>query len=352
MSRTARTGMTSASITPPDSKKWWQGLFAPKRPPTPFDVACPCGHILHGIRRRRHQVLTCNQCQNQVFIYPQSPWSSAAFDPLAEPAATSSRARRFWLRFGMPLLAGAVTAALLIAVFVAVMPYLSRPVANSQPPSQPASVQLQEHIAEGQRALAAGNFNLALGEFNAALDLRDRQPDLLASKQQRDLIQLQRQSDLLARLHNQPLQELLKEALLTPRAEEWTLRFETVHKGRSVLLDDVVRRDAASGRLVLACYELRAGDEKAFVYLDDLKILQMMPLEPRRRLIFGGRLKSAAREERGAWVFHFEPESGVLLTDADAAAACWPTPLDAEAIRTLQRQAEWLQELPAQHPAP
>jgi len=249
------------------------------------------------------------------------------------------------------LLAGGVTLLLLVAVFAALLPYLSRPIANNQPATLPTAAQLQEHIAEGQRALADGNFNLALGEFNKALDLRERQSDLLSAKQQRDLIQLQRQSDLLARLYNQPLQDLLKEALLTPRAEEWTLRFETVHKGRTILLDDVVQRDPASGRLVLACFELRAGDEKAVVSVDDLKILQMMPLEPARRLIFGGRLKSAAREERGAWVLHFEPESGVLMTDADAAAACWPTPLDAEAVRTLQRQAERLQELPAQQPA-
>ena len=51
-------------------------------------------------------------------------------------------------------------------------------------------------------------------------------------------------------------------------------------------------------------------------------------------------------------VIRFEPDSGVLLTDPEATAACWPMPLERDVLRTLQRQDEWLRDLPAQRPAP
>jgi hypothetical protein len=80
--------------------------------------------------------------------------------------------------------------------------------------------------------------------------------------------------------------------------------------------------------------------------------LQLVPLDPPPRLIFGGRLAGLAREAGGGWVVRFEPDSGVLLTDAAALAACSPVPPDADALQTLRRQEEWLRELRAQSPAP
>jgi hypothetical protein len=219
-------------------------------------------------------------------------------------------------------------------------------------PSRPAEAILSEHIDAGRLALTNGDFHLAKGELDAAVKLRDLQPELLTPKQSRDLNQLQRQADLLARIDNLPLQDILKEAVITPRDEEWHAHFEATHKGRTVLLDDVVRRDPATGWLVPACFEVRAGGEKAVVALDDLRILRSLPLDPPPRLIFGGRLKSMVREANGAWVIRFEPESGVLLTDPDAVTACWPVPPDAEVFRTLHRQEEWLRDLSAQRPAP
>ena len=250
------------------------------------------------------------------------------------------------------MLAGGVTLALCVAGFVVLLPFLFRPTNPAATEPRPTAVQLGDRTDSGRRALADGTFNVAVREFNAAIELRDRQPDLLTARQGRDLNQLQRQADLLARLHSLPLQDVLKEAALTPGGEEWRGHFDAVHKGRTVLFDDAVRRDAGMGRLALACYDVRAGTEKAVVALDDLTLLHALPLDPPPRLIFGGRLLGMAREKGGVWVVHFEPDSGVLLTDTDAVAACWPVPPDRDVLRTLQRQVEWLRDLPAQRPAP
>jgi len=65
-----------------------------------------------------------------------------------------------------------------------------------------------------------------------------------------------------------------------------------------------------------------------------------------RRLFFGGRLASVAREAGGEWVIRFERGSGALLTDLDIAAAVSPLPLDAEQRGVIEAQAEWLAQLP------
>jgi hypothetical protein len=293
----------ASSAQQTDGRRWWSGFFTARQPPVPFEVSCRCGRVLHGHRRRRGQVVPCPACAEPVFVFPRSPWhaNGAATDP-TRPRSTAA--------------------------------------------------QLTERLQAGRRALADGAFNVALRELNEAVELRDRQPDLLTPKQSRDLNQLQRQADLLARVHSQPLQELLKEAVATRNEDNWRLRFDKDHKGKTVILDDVVRRDPATGKLVLAAWEVRAGSEKAVVALDDLLLLRALPLEPPPRLIFGGRLHSLEREAGGVWVIHFEPDSGVLLTDADAVTACWPVPPDGDVLRTLQRQEEWLRDLPAQRPAP
>ena len=60
-----------------------------------------------------------------------------------------------------------------------------------------------------------------------------------------------------------------------------------------------------------------------------------------RRCLFGARLADCKREEGGRWVFRFEPESAVLLTDEGATAACCPGPID-DLREILRRQDEWL----------
>jgi hypothetical protein len=68
-------------------------------------------------------------------------------------------------------------------------------------------------------------------------------------------------------------------------------------------------------------------------------------------VLFGARLAGCFREAGGGWVIHFEPESGVLLTDPGAAASCCPAPPGRELEEVLRRQEEWLSDLPGQRPA-
>jgi hypothetical protein len=134
------------------------------------------------------------------------------------------------------------------------------------------------------------------------------------------------------------------------RPDEWQDRFRAQHLGKAVVFDDVVGRDPA-GRPALAVYRVGAGGEKARVALEDLRLLRRLPLDPPQRLVFGGRLASLEREDGGGWVFHFDPDSGVLLTDAGAVAACVGPP-DADLLEVLRRQQQWLaDQAPGVRPA-
>ena len=77
--------------------------------------------------------------------------------------------------------------------------------------------------------------------------------------------------------------------------------------------------------------------------LEDLVLLRDLPLDAEPRVIFGARLARCAREEGGTWVVRFEPDSGVLLTDAGAVEACFPAAMDERLRETLVRQKGWVE---------
>jgi hypothetical protein len=189
----------------------------------------------------------------------------------------------------------------------------------------------------GQRELREGNAHLALKKFNAAIDQHGRDPHALGREEIQRLYRLRRQSELLAHLLDNSLEEILQQAMQIRNEDEWHAKFAD-YRGRGVLFEDVLRRDAAD-RPVLGNYVPRAADVQARVALDDLALLRPLPLDPPRRWLFGARLASCRREEGGVWTFHFEPDSGVLVTEEAAAAACWPGPLDEE-LRALLRYQE------------
>jgi hypothetical protein len=247
----------------------------------------------------------------------------------------------------MPAVAGAISLAVLLVLFLLALPLLSRHApGDAESPAQ----QLAAATEAGRRALADGNYRLALGELSKAVELRDRHPGLLAPADDRRLTQLQRQSDLLARLLSRSLQEIVQEASLVRDPAEWQKKFDADYRGRTVIFDDVARRDA-DGRPALSTYAVVVNKETVRLALEDLRLLQALPLAPPPRLLFGARLAGCAREDGGAWVVHFEPDSGVLLTDPGAAAACCPAPLGRDLEEALRRQEEWLNDLAGQRPA-
>jgi hypothetical protein len=250
----------------------------------------------------------------------------------------------------MPAVAGAVCLAVLLVLFLLALPLLSRHAPRGQTEELSPAQRLAAATEAGRRALADGNYRLALRELNAAVDLRDGNPGLLAPAEERRLIQLRRQSDLLARLLSRSLQEIVQEAALLRDPDEWQAKFADDYRGHAVLFDDVVSRDA-DGRPALSTYAVIANKETVRLALEDLKLLQTMPPQPPTRMLFGARLAGCVREEGGGWVIHFEAESGVLLTDPGAAASCCPAPLGREREEVLRRQEEWLRDLPGQRPA-
>jgi hypothetical protein len=87
---------------------------------------------------------------------------------------------------------------------------------------------------------------------------------------------------------------------------------------------------------------LRLHEERAHLELGDLQLLERLPLTQAQRVVFGGRLAGVRREPGRGWVVRLEPDSGVLLTDLGALAACLPDP-DGPPVQALRdRQVEWI----------
>jgi hypothetical protein len=286
---------------------------------------------LQGHRRPHHQIALCSGCGRKHLILPASPW-------LAHASAKAARGSTSHLHPGRLLLvivAGGVAAMGLI--FFAVKPYLRR--GDSALIEAPAA-NIRGRIEAGQRELREGNVHLAAEVMRSALRERERNPDALGREELQRLQQLYRQCDLLARLLDRSLEEILQQALHHRDDNEWSAKFAD-YRGRTVVFDDVLRRDA-DGRPVLAAYVAQVGEVKARIAFEDLSLFRPMSLDPPQRALFGAALASCRREEGGVWVVRFEPDSAVLLTDDDAAAACCPPPLDVDLRAVLRRQAEWL----------
>ena len=319
-------------------RRCWLLLRSDAGPPEPFAVACECGGAVSGLRRARPQTVRCPLCARPLFVLPRSRWPQPAGEqppgaPPPTPPSPPGRRRRPWL---MPLLAGAATLALVVGAFVVLLPMLTRP--RPAPEGRPADEEVRRLQASARRALAEGKYRQALRDADAAKELSDRRPDALTRDERRDVVQLWRQSDVLARLLDVPLQEIVKQASLAPE-DDWQPRFRELYQGRAVLFDDRLRYDVV-GRAALHTYEVRLGDERVRLAVDELKVLRPLPLEPTPRVLFGARLAQVGREP-GGWVVRFDPDSGVLFTDPDAALC---VPLDDELRTVLERQAEWLKK--------
>lgn len=292
----------------------------------PYEVSCVCGRPLRGQRQSARQIICCPSCGRKRFILPNSPW------PTSEASAPKEQAARLNLnRFLLVIVFGGVLAMALI--FLLVRPYLRRPVAPGDS---------QALLAEGERQLRQGNVFLALQNLNAVLNQRNRNSNILSREEHHRLEQLWRQTDLLARLLDQPLEEILHQATQHRNDEEWRAKFAH-YRGRTVVFDDVLRRDTQD-QPILGSYLVRVGEMEARVALEDLTLLRQLPLDPPRRWLFGARLADCRREAGGVWVFRFDPDSATLLSDEMAAAVCCPAPLDEELLDVLKRQSEWLRK--------
>lgn len=317
--------------------------FRPRQPVAgpPYEVACTCGQILRGVRQARRQFVPCPACGRKVFVLARSPLPP----PEEGRAAGPPSSRRPWR---LPLIGGVSTLAILVFLFIVLAPFLGRHAPPREETKDRPDVGAQ--IASARQALAQGDFHLAARELQAALEQDGRDPSVLAPAERGELIRLQQQSDLLSRLSSRPLEEIVQEADPVLHDEEWQERFRRDYEGKTVLFDDEVRFEGAAGpdgrrRPVLVHYRVVANGRPVRLALEDLDVLQNLPLERPRRLLFGGRLARVEREAGGRWMVGFAPDGGALLTDRGAAEAVCPG-VDKDLLEVLKRQEEWSSRLP------
>ena len=308
----------------------------------PYRVECSCGQVIEGTRRPVHQVLPCPRCGAENFVFPLSPWPRIGppGDPLSGQRRTGPLRRLAPWKILLPL-GLAITATLILIVFL--LHGNGNPQGNPAPPSKDPA----PHLAAARTALDQGNFRTALKELALAEAIQKPLPVPLLER--RKLTQLRRQAALMADLVSVPLEELLQEANdLGP--DEWQLVFADRYRGKAVLFDAEVCRTGAGNYEVY--YDLRAGGQPVRIAVGDLDMIKElgknMCLDQPTRLIMGGRLADIGPEPGDNWVVHFQPESGVLLTDrAILLVACPGYRKGLPGLkRTLNRQAEWLTILP------
>jgi hypothetical protein len=294
----------------------------------PFGVKCSEGHLVTGLRQRRHQVLRCPDCGANVFVLPKSPFASIQH---ASSLDSTAIRRSLWSR---PLWAGSATLVLVTVAIAALLIILHQ--------KGEATPDLRAHRLAADEAIRSGRLHHAAEELAIAQALALKQPGTLSPAELRSLTQQYREISLLADLLSESLDEILLRASRLPE-DEWKAQFQKRYLGpglaNAVVFDAEVRQIGADQYRI--DWELTAGNEPARLEIDGLQMLKELPLHEPRRLLFGARLGSIRREQNGVWVVRFEPTSGVLLTDAVAVSARYPGPIDAELSKLLDRQRKW-----------
>jgi hypothetical protein len=307
-----------------------------------------CGQTVAGLRQARFQMVPCPSCRGELFVLPASPLPKVAGAPeKAVAPGVSALSHRVSMRrlyvlaaLGVLVLAGAVV------LFTLWTGSLKPTSAEHALPDRPQDV-VSPRWEKAQQLLGRGEFHQALAEAGAALRLHKDRPEGLAAAEERTWTQLHREAALLADLAGEALEEILRHAASLPQAE-WEATFRRRFLGHAVIFDTEVVRTAQGAyrhgwRVFLPGQEARLD-------LAGLKLLDTLPLEAPQRLVFGARLAAARREPPGQWVITLEPDSGVLLTNAEAAALCCPALGLPEARVILRRQRTWvMQNAPPQH---
>jgi len=305
----------------------WPGRRASIIAAAVYRIDCPCGGELTGSRLARHQVVKCPRCQRQRFVLPCSPFpavetaTSSSVPPMVTPLA-----RRFWL---LPVGAALLTGMLL---WILGTLFLAHSTQQADHRPRPDDVSPAERLTRVEASMRQGHFRLAAQEFEAASQsfLKSASP-----RERHRWTQLGREASVYADLLAEPIEVLLEHALHTSE-EEWLAEFTARYRGRAVLFDAHVWRDASGVR---TDYEAVVGEKVAQLVLDELDFVKQIERGDAVRVIFAARLAGIKREPPGPrWVVRFQPGSDVLLTDATAAALCCPPLAEADSLEVLRRQ--------------
>ena len=193
----------------------------------------------------------------------------------------------------------------------------------------------QDRLVLAEKYLGEGSFRLAADE------LAPSPAETLTARQVRRWQQLHREAALLAELSAEPIEDILRHAAGVSDPE-WQADFPRRYQGKALLFDIQIQR-LPTGR-VQAVYEL-PGPDPIRLEWGELDVVRALDLDQPRRLILGVRLARVGLEPPGpVWVVHFQPQSGVLLTDPKAAALCCPPLAEPGARAILKKQGQGVGE--------
>jgi hypothetical protein len=309
-----------------------------------FAVPCVCGHVLHGQRLGKPQVLPCPACGEQVFVFPHRRFTAASSKAGLALALPAPSFRRL-------LLVALVTAAFcIVLVTVALKVFWQR---KPDPEPNPSSAaRISAATEAGRRALAEGSFHLAFEELSRAVKLAGTNPEALSVEERRSLNQLQRQSALLADLLPLSLEGLLQQAEDSASEAAWQARFKAEYQGKGrIFFDDVIRRLPDRSLTFRSAGMTRVNGIVARVIPGDLRLLDVLPLDLPQRWLIGARLAGFSREGGPDWIVRLERDSGVLFTDQSAVLAWQPDlKADPKLGDLLRRQAACLDTLQVPQP--
>jgi hypothetical protein len=298
--------------------------------PTPdisFQVTCSCGRVLTGSRQTTFQIVRCPNCGRDRFVLPKSPYFQPEGKPGKPPQPSSHSRLKLWLG---PVLATIITATGLSALYLIFLKP-EKPLHDGPQNTRSA----QERLALAEKYLAEGSFRLAANELTPPL------PQSVSTSQRRRWQQLSREASLLADLSAEPIEDILRHAAGVS-SQEWQADFSHRYQGKALIFDIHIQR-LPSGR-IQGDY-LLPGRDPIRIEWGDLDLFRNPELDRSQRMIFGARLAKVELEPPGpAWVVHFQPESGVPLTDTSAAALCCPPLGNPDALRVLEKQGQMVRE--------
>lgn len=299
-----------------------------------FQVACVCGQALTGTRKAGYQVLACPRCGQPVFVLPRSPFPPVAplprgKQPLQEETGPRRSPTRRW--FG-PAAAILATVAIVALVFAVLIRHLTE-----DSPVVPAE-EIQARYQAGLQALAAGDFPAAARDLGQTSRDLARNESALTPAEARSLHQLEREAALLADWPGEPLEAVLQRAAPLKDAE-WQ-RVVELSRGKAFVFAIELRRDPAD-RYHQRFLRPEAG-KLLRLELDGLGLLDRLPLQEAKPVLFAARLADVQREAEGPAIVRLVPASGALLTAIPAdRLQCLQVP-DAAWPQVLARQKQWL----------
>lgn len=322
-------------------QQWWADRRPPPGPRVPFEVGCACGQVQRGYRLVGPQVLRCHACGRPVFVFPASPLPPVLGEngqlPQPSLAIPENTGQPVWF---WPAVGAGSTLLVVIVVFVFIFKYLGSRPADSAPSQSVSAADVETHWSAGRRALSVGDFTRASREITEAQNLAKDHPGILSASDERRLTNQQREAELLSSWPGKPLDRLLED-MARLDVEPWDTLIRT-YRGKGVFFDGRVQSEGGGNYRV--DHQRPKVGQILRLDLRGFRLVDGLPLTDQPRLIFGGRLAEVRREPGGMCVVRLEPDSGVLLTDTDAASMATGEQIDDGLQSVVRRQKDWVSQ--------